>query len=208
MDNILLFNTIEKHLLEDAKPSEFLEKLIEKDEFYEYPFKMLSDLKSVMQNEKFHPEGSVWNHTKLVVDEAAGMRDKSRNPRVFMWASLLHDIGKAPTTKVRNGRITSYNHEKIGSKMAQEFLGVFQLDDEFINNVAALVRWHMEPLFWTKNLPFSNMKGMLSQVSLNEIALLSLCDRFGRGDMSEDKRKDEKKGVEIFIDKCEKMLRD
>jgi len=201
MDKKELFNEIESHLLEDEKPSEYLNVLLEKGELSEHPYTMLSDLTGVEQNTKYHPEGSVWNHTMLVVNEAARRRDNSENKRAFMWAALLHDIGKAPTTKVRKGKLTSYNHESIGKKMAVEFLKEFELDDDFIARVSALIRWHMEPLFAAKDLPFLNLKGMLSEVSLDEIALLSLCDRFGRGDMSKEKMEDEEKGIEMFIEK-------
>jgi len=111
-----VFKDIEKHLLYDEKPSLYLNRISETEIFKEYPFKWLNDLKNTMQSPKHHPEGSAWNHTMLVVDEAARERHKSKNVRVFMWAALLHDIGKPGTTKVRNGRITSYDHDKLGAK--------------------------------------------------------------------------------------------
>jgi putative nucleotidyltransferase with HDIG domain len=159
----------------------------------------------VEQNVKYHPEGSVWNHTMMVVDEAAGRRSNSEEPKVFMWAVLLHDIGKKPATIVRKGKITSYNHERIGSRMAAEFLKSLDREPGFIDKVKALVRWHMEPLFVNKGLPFLNIKGMLREVPLDEITLLSTCDRLGRGDMSEQKREDEMKGIDFFLERCRKV---
>lgn len=202
MDKDKLFYDIDQHILEDEKPSDYLNELLKNNMLCEYPFTMLSDLKNVEQNIKYHPEGNVWNHTMLVVDEAADRKFKSENKRVFMWASLLHDIGKTPTTKLRKGKLTSYNHEMVGKKMAVEFLNMFNQKPDFVDDVAALIRWHMEPLFTAKDLPFSNIKGMLWEVSLDEIALLSLCDRFGRGDMSKEKMEDEERGIEMFIKKC------
>lgn len=205
MDKKALFNDIEKHLLDDERPSVYLNNLLTKGELNEYPFMMLSDLTDVDQNTKYHPEGSVWNHTMLVVDEAAKRRNMSDKPRVFMWAALLHDIGKAPTTRVRKGRIVAYEHERVGKKMAVEFLKELDQDDSFIDNVTSLIRWHMEPLFSAKELPFTNIKGMLQDVSIDEIALLSICDRFGRGDMSKQKMEDEEKGIRDFVDKCRRI---
>lgn len=206
MDTKETYDEIQCHILEDEMPSLFLNELMDKNMLMQYPLTMLSDLKKTDQNIKYHPEGSVWNHTMMVVDEAAGRRDKSSNPRVFMWSALLHDIGKAPTTRVRLGRITSYNHERIGRDMAEEFLDFFGEDRVFIHEVSALVRWHMEPLFILKGLPFSNIKKMLEETSLQEVALLSLCDRFGRGDMSQKKMEDEEIGIRIFIEKCKKVM--
>lgn len=202
-----LFDEIDKHLMEYEKPSAYINDLLKEGKLDEYPFSMLSDLKKVDQNIKYHPEGSVWNHTMLVLDEAASRRGKSENPRVFMWTALLHDIGKGPTTRVRKGRIVSYEHERVGAKMAAEFLKAFDMDESFIKGVTSLVRWHMEPLFAAKELPFSNIRGMLQDVSLEEISLLSLCDRFGRGDMSKEKMEDEEKGIRTFIEKSKRIMK-
>lgn len=207
MDKFDLFNDINNHLLEDERPSEYLNKLLKDGLLNDYPFTMLSDLNDVKQNLKYHPEGSVWNHTLLVVDEAAKVKHKSRDMRTFMWAALLHDIGKKPTTRLRNGKITSYNHDIVGKGMSEDFLSFFEADSEFKKNTSALVRWHMQPLFTAKDLPFSNIEKMLSEISLSEIALLSLCDRLGRGNMTQEKIEDEKRGINIFIEKCNDVLK-
>lgn len=207
MEKESIFEQIEIHILEDEKPSDFIEVLFKDDEVSNTnPFTMLSNLKKVEQNKKYHPEGSVWNHTLLVVDEAASRREQSRDKKAFMWAALLHDIGKAPTTRIRNGKITSYNHEKLGKDMSTTFLREFNKDDEFIKKVSSLIRWHMEPLFILKELPFSNIKQMLREVPIEEIALLAVCDRLGRGDMSSKKAIDEKRGIEMFVKRCKKYM--
>lgn len=205
LNNTEIYIEIDKHLMEDSKPSSYLMKAFENGMFNTYPFNMLSDLANIDQNRKYHPEGNVWNHVLMVVDQAAERREKSSEPRVLMWAALLHDIGKTPTTKVRNGKLTSYNHERIGKKMSNEFLNQFTDNKGFINKVSNMVRWHMEALFVTKGLPFANIEQMLKEVPLNEIALLNLSDRLGRGEMSSQKARDEEKGIEIFINKCKKV---
>lgn len=43
--------------------------------------------------------------------------------------------------------------------------------------------------FVNKNLPFKDIESMVKEVSIKEIALISLCDRLGRGGMSEGKKK-------------------
>ena len=62
----------------------------------------------------------------------------------------------------------------------------------------------MQLLFVVKDLPFAEIKNMLSDVSLDEIALLSICDRLGRGELTENKIREEKANIETFIKKCEK----
>ena len=98
-----------------------------------------------------------------------------------MAAALLHDLGKIPTTKLRHGRLTAYDHDKAGEKLAREFLRCCTDDEGFLARVCALVRWHMQVMFVAHNLPFADIRGMLHSVSPHEIALLAYCDRLGRG---------------------------
>ena len=200
------FKEINEHLLNDDKPSSFLNTILRESRFKEYPFSMIYALKNTPQNTTHHPEGNVWNHTMMVVDEAAKRREKSEEKAVFMWAALLHDIGKAPTTRLRKGRITSYDHDKIGRELTEKFLNELTDDAEFVDKVAAIVRWHMQPLFIAKNLPFADIKGMLSEVSLEEISLFSVCDRLGRGNMTPEKAEEEKRSVESFTNRCKEYL--
>lgn len=197
-----IFKKIEMHLLEDEKPSEYLDELIESFISNKYPLTILKDLKKIEQAPTHHPEGNVWNHTLLVVDHAAKRKNKSSDPVAFMWAALLHDLGKIHATKIKNGKITAYNHDKFGKKLVIEFLKPFKLDEDFITKVSLLVRWHMQILYVVKDLPFANIEKMLAQIDLDDIALLSLCDRLGRGNMSQSKIAKEKKNVDVFLSKC------
>ncbi|PKM73619.1 MAG: phosphohydrolase [Firmicutes bacterium HGW-Firmicutes-16] len=194
-----LFKDIDKHLLEDEKPSVFLNDVYYDDHFKEYPFKMLFDLKSVEQSPIHHPEGNVWNHTLLAVDEAAKLKHKSKNQAAFMWAALLHDIGKATTTRERKGKITSYDHDKVGEELSEKFLLVFMDDEKFITEVSQLIRYHMQILFVVNNLPFADINGMKRNSDINEVALLGLCDRLGRTGYNRNK---EEENIELFLRKA------
>jgi putative nucleotidyltransferase with HDIG domain len=193
-----LFDAMNNHLLYDDKPSEFFIQL-DNAAYAEYPFTMLSSLKNTHQSPVYHPEGSVWNHTMLVVDEAALAKTKSSDDRVFMWAALLHDIGKPDTTVIRKAKITSYDHDKLGGDLTNKFLKEFSEDEEFIDKVAALVRWHMQILYVIKSLPFADIKSMKKQTSINDVALLGLCDRLGRLCAN---RKAEEENILLFLEKC------
>ncbi|KEI86512.1 HD domain-containing protein [Clostridium botulinum] len=201
-----VFKDIDEHILKDEKPSNYINKLYEEGKLEEYPFDMLTILRKIDQSPKYHPEGSVWNHIMMVLDNGAKERDKSENKRIFMWACLLHDIGKGTTTKIRKGRITSYNHDKEGERLSIKFLKCFTGDEEFVKEVSKLVRWHMQPLFVNKNLPFKDIESMVKEVSIKEIALISLCDRLGRGGMSEGKKEEEIKAIDLFIEKCSNYM--
>lgn len=206
-DKMKLYKEIDDHLLNDDKPSKFLNNIRDDYRFKEiYPFSMLGELVKTEQNLTHHPEGSVWNHTLMVVDEAAKRKLNSDEPRVFMWTALLHDLGKAPTTRIRKGKITSYDHDKVGKELSIKFLKEFAEEEEFIRKVSSMVRWHMQTLFVVKDLPFADIRNMLLEVPLKEIALLSLCDRLGRGRMTKEKENEERKNIEVFTEKCKKFM--
>ena len=198
---IALYEQIDYHIMQDDKPSIFMDNLLETDELQQYPFSMLSDLVKVEQSPQHHPEGNVWVHTMMVLDIAAGLKEKSRNPRVFMWSALLHDLGKVPATKVRKGKITAYDHDKMGVGLAVNFLKEFDEDPEFISKVAAMVRWHMQILFVVKDMPFARPEEMVKQVPVDEIALLGYCDRMGRGELTKEREDKEKENIRIFLEK-------
>ena len=182
MSGETLFFEIQQHLLNDEKPSLYLEQVSKTTPFREPPFSMLLRLKKTEQSPVHHPEGNVWNHTMLVVDEAAARRGESKAPAAFLWAALLHDIGKPDTTRVRRGKITAYGHDATGAALAERFLSAFVTEEAFIRAVSMLVRYHMHLLYVLKNLPFGDFSALRRETDAEEIALLCLCDRLGRLD--------------------------
>jgi putative nucleotidyltransferase with HDIG domain len=191
-----LYQAIGEHLLSDQKPSEYLNGVIDEPVCSTYPFTMLLKLRDTEQSPIHHAEGNVWIHTLLVVDEAAKRKDESSDPIAFMWSALLHDIGKPSTTKINRGRITAYDHDKVGAKLAEDFLSELTDDWELIGKVTMLIRYHMHILYVIKDLPFKDMPGMKRQTDIKEVALLGLCDRLGRGGA---KKEYEEEQVRLFV---------
>lgn len=195
---------VEQALLNNEKPSSYLNSLLDESWFQTKPWNLLFKLSKTEQSPIHHPEGDVWKHTMLVVDEAAKVKHLSKNPRVFMWAALLHDIGKPDTTRKKKGKITAYNHDFIGAPLARDFLQYFFSDSVFIESVVALVRWHMHILYVNKNLPFGNIDQMLQEVDKKEIALLGWCDRMGRTNSNPEEQRVEINTFYKTISKFEK----
>ncbi len=189
---------INDHLLNDPRPGEYLSRISQGQIFLQFPFTLLKKLKETKQSPQHHPEGSVWNHTLLVVNEAAQRRAQSKNARVLMWAALLHDIGKPDTTRERKGKITAYDHDKVGAELAREFLLALTDETNWIEEVVKLIRWHMQILFVVKNLPFADIKSMKKEVDIREVALLGLCDRLGRSNRN---KAQEEETIQIFMQK-------
>ena len=177
MSNLL--RDIIEHLLNDAKPSIYLNNI--KETLKGTPLQILLELEGVEQEKKYHPEGNVLNHILLVVDRAAGIRNYANNPESLMLAALLHDVGKkAATRKNRSGRWISYDHDKIGAELVRKILTTYNIREEQIDKVCTLVRYHMHHLFIIKNLPYGNVESLVKEVDINDMALLFISDRLGR----------------------------
>lgn len=197
-----IFEDLEKHLLNDEKPSEYIRKIIYK--FKGTSLEVLIDLEKIEQEKKYHPEGNVLNHTLLVVDAAASVRKYANNKSALMWAAIFHDLGKLTTTKIRNGKITSYEHDTTGSKEAQKILKKYNFEEMLEQKVESMVRYHMHHIYISKNLPFGDAKKMIKDVDLNDMALLFYSDRLGRGEMTKEDKENSAKDVIDILEKLKK----
>ena len=68
------------------------------------------------QDPEWHPEGDVWVHTLLVMDQARAANGDLDRPRLtaVMLGAVCHDLGKPATTALIDGRLRSPNHEQAG----------------------------------------------------------------------------------------------
>ena len=113
-----VFSEWEKLLLKADKPSMGLQFL--RDCGWLKHFPELNDLIGCPQNPIWHPEGDVWVHTCMVIDQAAKLRDQLPNSDwrlAFMFGALLHDVGKPSTT---TPDLRAYGHDAAGVPIAEE----------------------------------------------------------------------------------------
>lgn len=183
-----VYSKLNNILINEEKPSIQLEILMNKEYFKNSEFNILNKLKNIPQDKKFHPEGNVWNHTKLVVDIAAKLKRFAINIEAFMWAAVFHDIGKIETTKFIKGRYRSYNHDKVGKNVTYKIL-VKYIDKEKAEEISEIVGFHMHHIYILKDLPFSDIPALINSSSYNDIILLFICDKLGRGNQSLEEKK-------------------
>lgn len=198
-----IFNKINDIILLSDKPSIELEKLMKEEEFIKSEFNIIGKLRNVPQDKKFHPEGNVWNHTKMVVDLAAKIKDYSKNSKNFMWASIFHDIGKVETTKFIKGRYRSYNHDIEGEKITYKILKNHMNEENSIN-ISEIVRFHMHHIYILNDLPFSDIPNLIKSKNYNDIILLFICDKLGRGNQEKEDKIRVLNEVEVILDKLER----
>ncbi|HEV8253749.1 MAG TPA: hypothetical protein VGQ78_03270 [Vicinamibacteria bacterium] len=110
-----VFGEIEKLLLKSRRPSIGL-GLLHEWGLLPAVAPELVPLRDTQQDPGWHPEGDVWTHTLLAVDQAAPLVADLDRPRALavMLATLCHDLGKPGTTRMDRGRLRSPGHEEAG----------------------------------------------------------------------------------------------
>ena len=105
------------------------------------------------QSPDFHPEGTVFEHIRLMLEKMAtnppsprsGFGAASAHPSL-PWAVILHDIAK-PATVERDpatGKIHFYDHEKVGAALAGRILQRLRFPKKQTDEIVACVRQHMQ----------------------------------------------------------------
>ncbi len=93
------------------------------------------------QSPDYHPEGTVFEHIRLMLDKMP-----PDAPPSLPWAVILHDIAKPATAEQdeATGAIHFYGHEKIGAAMAERILRRLRFPKKQIEEIVACVRNHMQ----------------------------------------------------------------
>jgi poly(A) polymerase len=93
------------------------------------------------QSPDFHPEGSVFNHIRLMLEKVpAGA------PESLPWAVLLHDIAKPVTAErdLATGSVHFYGHERVGAELAEGILQRLRFPNKALEEIVTCVRNHMQ----------------------------------------------------------------
>jgi tRNA nucleotidyltransferase (CCA-adding enzyme) len=108
------------------------------------------------QEKAWHPEGDVYVHSGMVLDEARKLVDDLPYPKqiAIMLGALCHDFGKPLTTKFEGGRIRSRGHEEAGLAPTEAFLERLNIHTlagyDVRQQVMALVAYHLTPAHYFK----------------------------------------------------------
>jgi putative nucleotidyltransferase with HDIG domain len=93
-------------------------------------------MKGVAQPPPYHPEGDVWTHTLMLLDNL-----RQPTPTLAL-AALLHDVGKPPTFRIAD-RIRFDGHAEVGAGMAAGIMARLRFSHDEISQVESDVRHHM-----------------------------------------------------------------
>ena len=137
------------------------------------------------QDAEWHPEGDVWTHTLMVIDEARRRNadlDRARLATVMLGA-VCHDLGKPATTAMIDGRWRSPGHEAAGVAPATRILDRLNINSidgyDVRAQVLAITAEHLRPS------AFFKAKDTVRDGAFRRLAQrvdLELLVRFGRAD--------------------------
>lgn len=101
----------------------------------------LAELRGIPQNPTYHPEGDALEHTLHTIDAAA------QGDVLTRLTMMVHDLGKAETTIMRNGNWSAPGHEKASVPLAEKLLNRLGLMSEVgrktLKQVYLLTELHM-----------------------------------------------------------------
>lgn len=182
-----IWGEIEKLLLLAARPSVGLALALDLG----VVDRALPELKPMLgcpQEPEWHPEGDVWTHTLMVVDQARALNADLDRPRLItvMLGALCHDLGKPPTTAVIDGRIRSLDHEEAGvapTVSLLDRLNIHTVDGFPVREqTIALVANHLKPGMFHKagNVGDGAFRRLAQKVDMELLARVARADCLGR----------------------------
>lgn len=201
-----VFEELNKLFLKSAKPSIGLEYLRQLGCLKYFP--ELECLIDCIQDKEYHPEGDVWIHTLMTVDELAKIIKKEKiedeyRCLVLYYGILCHDFGKPYCTEEIKGKITSYKHEVLGIEPTVSFLSKFTNEKKFIDLVCALVKNHLAPFqLYLGESSLKAVKRLSLKVNIEDLCLVCLADCLGRDIPNKDKCH---KAVSWLLEKAEEL---
>jgi poly(A) polymerase len=101
----------------------------------------IAAMKGVEQPPQYHPEGDVWTHTLLMIEQLP-----AGTPATLAWGVLLHDVGKPPTFRPiseTGDRIRFDGHAGVGERMGEAICRRFRFSNEDTEQIVALIANHM-----------------------------------------------------------------
>lgn len=163
-----------KKALASSQPSLFFETLKQAN-VLEVHFPEIANLIGQTQPEKYHPEGDSYNHTMIVVDNAAKLTENLAT----RFSCLVHDLGKGITPKDMLPH--HYGHDEKGVKLVQILSNRIGVPNSWVKCGKTAAKWHMkggifEQMTPKKQVEFIEAIGK-SMLGLEGLKIVVACDK-------------------------------
>ena len=183
-----IWGEVEKLLLLAPRPSEGFTLALDLG-VIQRTLPELEPLVGCAQEPDWHPEGDVWVHTLMVIDQARTRIDDLDKPEqvTVMLGAVCHDLGKPATTAVIDGRIRSLEHEQAGVAPTLALLDRLNVQTiagfDVRQQVVGIVANHLAPnAFFKSKSPVGDgaFRRLAQKVNLELLARVALSDCLGR----------------------------
>jgi poly(A) polymerase len=133
----------------------------------------VAQMKGVEQTPDYHPEGDVFAHTLLILEQISNL--KSQISETLAYGALLHDVGKPVSAQRDERRITFYGHTEKGAEMAVAIMKRLKRSRAVWERVAYLVKNHLRHTQAPK-MRVSTLKRFLGEEGIEELLELTRLD--------------------------------
>lgn len=173
-----IWKEMSRALMEDH-PRLFFDTLLECDVLHRI-FPEIYKLKTALESLKWHPEGNAYEHTMLVLTQAA-LFNSSLDIR---FAALMHDLGKGITP--RDKLPSHFGHDVNGVELVKNFSNKFRVPAKIRDDAMKATRYHMylhkldtlNPKTFVKM--FDDMRVLNDTNSVRVLYAVGICDERGR----------------------------
>lgn len=162
-----------KKALQTPTPSIFF-NVLKQANLLDVHFKEILNLINVPQPKTYHPEGDVYNHTMIVLDEVS----KITSDETTRFCALTHDFGKACTPNDILPR--HIGHEVLGIDIIRNFCNRLKMPTMWKKKAIATCKYHMKAGICSNMRPYKLAKFLnevnKSAISLKELNIISNAD--------------------------------
>ena len=176
-----IYVEFKKLLLKSQKPSIGFELMKELGITKKY-YPELHALIDIPQSPVWHPEGDVWIHTMMCIDQMVTLLSGDEKQDLKMiFAILCHDLGKATHTQITPEKISAIGHELAGLEPTQKFMYRLTDEHEFIKSILPLVEHHLAPsIYFRGGAKNSTIRRLATKVNIEELVTVARADFLGR----------------------------
>jgi tRNA nucleotidyltransferase/poly(A) polymerase len=196
-------------MLTSAHPTKAMELLMETGLMSQILPEMMQTLDPQLARQDFiwHPEGLVWQHTLLVLQELVVQGASFE----LLLAGLLHDIAKPQTMKIEweldQERISNYGHAEKGAVIAADICRRLKLSARQVHRVSEIVRLHMQMhAFNDPAIKRSKLVRLLERDDIMDLIMMQHADCLGTGRSYTERL--EASLTDFYLGKLEEMAND
>ena len=134
---------------------------------------IIDKLKENPENPEHHPEGTTYNHIKIIVNRLIKTGDID-----LILAGLFHDLGKLDTTEInpKTGLPSAHDHEKISTQYVEKYKDFIESLGANYDVVKFLVENHMRAKY-INDMRKAKREKLMGEPNFDKLRIFHRADR-------------------------------